>query len=170
MSLSISPHHQRRASASRISCSTGFSLQSRVTPAPVRRSFIRGVYSGADEITCRSVRRAVLSTSCPVPSGAEIHTSRIASNASGSIHVEWLLFRGRAYEIDILQTPHARRMMLGVTALAATTINYRLANTYKFGAAPGDREYFDYITFDPDSATPLLIARERSASRKCRHG
>src|SRR4029077_3555374 len=42
-------------------------------------------------------------------------------------------------------------MMLGVTALAATTINYRLANTYKFGAAPGDREYFDYITFDPDS-------------------
>jgi hypothetical protein len=25
-----------------------------------------------------------------------------------------------------------------------------LTNTYKFGAAPGDREYFDYITFDPD--------------------
>jgi DNA-binding beta-propeller fold protein YncE len=42
-------------------------------------------------------------------------------------------------------------IMLGVTALAATPINYHLANTYKFGAAPGDREYFDYITFDPDS-------------------
>ena len=42
-------------------------------------------------------------------------------------------------------------MMLGVTAFAATNINYHLANTYKFGAAPGGREYFDYITFDPDS-------------------
>jgi hypothetical protein len=42
-------------------------------------------------------------------------------------------------------------MMLGVTAFAATTISYHLANTYKFGAAPGDREYFDYMTFDPDS-------------------
>jgi DNA-binding beta-propeller fold protein YncE len=42
-------------------------------------------------------------------------------------------------------------MMLGVTAWAATTINYHLAHTYKFGAAPGGREYFDYITFDPDS-------------------
>jgi len=42
-------------------------------------------------------------------------------------------------------------MMLGVTALAATTINYHLAKTYKFGAAPGGREYFDYLTFDPDS-------------------
>jgi DNA-binding beta-propeller fold protein YncE len=42
-------------------------------------------------------------------------------------------------------------LMLGVTAFAATAVNYHLANTYKFGAAPGDREYFDYITFDPDS-------------------
>jgi len=42
-------------------------------------------------------------------------------------------------------------IMLAMTALAATPINYHLANTYKFGAAPGDREYFDYITFDPDS-------------------
>jgi len=42
-------------------------------------------------------------------------------------------------------------MTLAVTALAATPITYHLANTYKFGAAPGDREYFDYITFDPDS-------------------
>lgn len=42
-------------------------------------------------------------------------------------------------------------LMFGVTAFAATTVNYHLANTYKFGAAPGDREYFDYITFDPDS-------------------
>jgi DNA-binding beta-propeller fold protein YncE len=42
-------------------------------------------------------------------------------------------------------------LTLGVTAFAATTINYHLANTYKFGAAPDNREYFDYITFDPDS-------------------
>jgi len=35
-----------------------------------------------------------------------------------------------------------------VSAFAATTINYHLANTYKFGAAPGEREYFDYITLD----------------------
>jgi DNA-binding beta-propeller fold protein YncE len=42
-------------------------------------------------------------------------------------------------------------LLVGVTAFAATTITYHLANTYKFGAAPGDREYFDYITFDPDS-------------------
>jgi DNA-binding beta-propeller fold protein YncE len=42
-------------------------------------------------------------------------------------------------------------MLATMTALAATPITYHLANTYKFGAAPGDREYFDYITFDPDS-------------------
>ncbi|HEX4782811.1 MAG TPA: YncE family protein [Candidatus Sulfotelmatobacter sp.] len=42
-------------------------------------------------------------------------------------------------------------MMLGALALAATTIEYHLANTYKFGAAPGNREYFDYMTFDPES-------------------
>lgn len=42
-------------------------------------------------------------------------------------------------------------MMLGVAAFAATSINYHLANIYKFGAAPGGREYFDYMTFDPDS-------------------
>ena len=42
-------------------------------------------------------------------------------------------------------------LLVGVTAFAATPINYHLANTYKFGAAPGDREYFDYMTFDPDS-------------------
>lgn len=40
---------------------------------------------------------------------------------------------------------------LGATAFAATPITYHLANTYKFGAAPGDREYFDYLTFDPSS-------------------
>jgi outer membrane protein assembly factor BamB len=35
-----------------------------------------------------------------------------------------------------------------VSAFAATTINYHLANTYKFGVAPGERQYFDYITLD----------------------
>jgi DNA-binding beta-propeller fold protein YncE len=38
--------------------------------------------------------------------------------------------------------------LLAVSAFGATTINYHLANTYKFGAAPGGREYFDYITLD----------------------
>jgi hypothetical protein len=41
--------------------------------------------------------------------------------------------------------------LLAVTALAAASINYHLANTYKFAAASGGREYFDYITFDPGS-------------------
>ncbi len=41
--------------------------------------------------------------------------------------------------------------MLSVMAFAATTVEYHLANTYKFGAAPGTREYFDYMTLDPDS-------------------
>jgi DNA-binding beta-propeller fold protein YncE len=41
--------------------------------------------------------------------------------------------------------------LLAVSAFAASTINYHLANTYKFGAASGGREYFDYITFDPGS-------------------
>jgi DNA-binding beta-propeller fold protein YncE len=60
-----------------------------------------------------------------------------------------------------MKSTFASRMMiavmsLGVTALAATMISYHLANTYKFGAAPGDREYFDYITFDPDSRRLFL--------------
>lgn len=42
-------------------------------------------------------------------------------------------------------------MMIGVTVFAATTVNYHLANTYKFGGAPGGREYFDYLTFDADT-------------------
>src|SRR6201981_2017516 len=41
--------------------------------------------------------------------------------------------------------------LLVVSAFAATTVSYHLANTYKFGAASGGREYFDYITFDPGS-------------------
>lgn len=41
--------------------------------------------------------------------------------------------------------------LLAASAFAATAINYHLANTYKFAAAPGGREYFDYITLDPDS-------------------
>jgi DNA-binding beta-propeller fold protein YncE len=40
-------------------------------------------------------------------------------------------------------------VLLAVSAFAAGPVNYHLANTYKFGAAPGGREYFDYITFDP---------------------
>lgn len=41
--------------------------------------------------------------------------------------------------------------VLALSAFAATTINYHVENTYKFSAAPGGREYFDYITFDPGS-------------------
>ena len=41
--------------------------------------------------------------------------------------------------------------LLALSAFAATTINYHVENTYKFSAAPGGREYFDYITFDPGS-------------------
>jgi len=36
------------------------------------------------------------------------------------------------------------------TASAASNGSYHLANTYKFAAAPGGREYFDYITVDTD--------------------
>ena len=41
--------------------------------------------------------------------------------------------------------------VLGVSAFAATPVNYHLANTFKFGPAEGGREYFDYITLDPES-------------------
>lgn len=41
--------------------------------------------------------------------------------------------------------------MLSVMAFAAAAADYHLADTYKFGAAPGNREYFDYMTFDAAS-------------------
>jgi DNA-binding beta-propeller fold protein YncE len=41
--------------------------------------------------------------------------------------------------------------LLGVSAFAYATIEYHLANTFRFGAAPGGGEYFDYINFDPGS-------------------
>ena len=41
--------------------------------------------------------------------------------------------------------------MLSVMVCAAAAADYHLANTYKFGAAPGNREYFDYMTFDAAS-------------------
>jgi DNA-binding beta-propeller fold protein YncE len=40
---------------------------------------------------------------------------------------------------------------LVLTLFATTTIDYHLVNAFKFGQARGGREYFDYITFDPDS-------------------
>jgi hypothetical protein len=49
---------------------------------------------------------------------------------------------------EISKSHNDGRWFLAVSAFGATTINYRLANTYKFGAAPGGREYFDYITLD----------------------
>lgn len=46
--------------------------------------------------------------------------------------------------------------LLAVCGFAAVA-NYHLANTYKFGAAPGGREYFDYITLD-SSARRLYLS------------
>ena len=45
--------------------------------------------------------------------------------------------------------------LLSVVAFSST-VTYHLAQTYKFAAAPGGREYFDYITFDPDSRRLFL--------------
>lgn len=42
------------------------------------------------------------------------------------------------------------------SAFAAAPINYHLENTYKFGAASGSREYFDYIHFDATSGRLYL--------------
>jgi YVTN family beta-propeller protein len=64
-------------------------------------------------------------------------------------------------QISYLKKRGTMRMRLGTASIiaavllvasgfAATAINYHLAKTVKFGAAPGDREYFDYITFDPN--------------------
>lgn len=39
-------------------------------------------------------------------------------------------------------------LLAAFTAAGTTTVSYHLANTYKFAAAPGGREYFDYITVD----------------------
>src|SRR5437773_734180 len=48
-------------------------------------------------------------------------------------------------------------LLLGVfTASGAMKVVYHLAKTYKFGAAPGGREYFDYITVDPTSRRVYL--------------
>ena len=46
--------------------------------------------------------------------------------------------------------------LLATGAFAATAIHYHLAKTIKFGAAPGNREYFDYITFDANSRRVFL--------------
>ena len=45
----------------------------------------------------------------------------------------------------------ATLLLLGIAGSAATRADYHLAHTYTFGAAPGGREYFDYLTFDPGS-------------------
>jgi YVTN family beta-propeller protein len=55
-----------------------------------------------------------------------------------------------------MQSPISNRskMIIGAlllalfTATGATSGSYHLTNTYKFDAAPGEREYFDYITVD----------------------
>jgi hypothetical protein len=47
-------------------------------------------------------------------------------------------------------------VLVALAGVAATSNEYHLANTYKFGVAPGGREYFDYITFDPGSRRLFL--------------
>ena len=66
-------------------------------------------------------------------------------------------------------------ILVGVMAFAATTINYHLANTYKFGAAPGGREYFDYTTLDLGSrrlyvshGTEVLVVRADTGKAEAR--
>ena len=65
--------------------------------------------------------------------------------------------------------------LLAASAFAATTINYQLVNTYKFGAAPGGREYFDYITFDPGArrlylthGTEVVVVNADTGTKKAR--
>jgi DNA-binding beta-propeller fold protein YncE len=58
-----------------------------------------------------------------------------------------------------MQPKFWNRIVIAVALLPATAFAagaYHLANTYKFGAAPGDREYFDYIAFDPGSRNLFL--------------
>lgn len=40
---------------------------------------------------------------------------------------------------------------LAISVFAENATTFHLANTYKFGPPPGGREYFDYITLDPES-------------------
>src|SRR5215469_10952671 len=47
-------------------------------------------------------------------------------------------------------------VLVALAGVAATSNEYHLANTYKFGVAPGGREYFDYISFDPGSRRLFL--------------
>ena len=42
-------------------------------------------------------------------------------------------------------------VLLSLTVFGSPNLIYHLVNNYRFGAAPGGREYFDYITFDPES-------------------
>jgi DNA-binding beta-propeller fold protein YncE len=63
--------------------------------------------------------------------------------------------------------------LLAVTAFAGSTIEYHLAHTSKFGPAPGGREYFDYITLDPDSrrlylshGTEVLVVNADSGEKE----
>lgn len=42
-------------------------------------------------------------------------------------------------------------LLCGFALLGAPAQNYHLLHKYTFGAAPGGREYFDYLTFDPQS-------------------
>lgn len=47
-------------------------------------------------------------------------------------------------------------LMCALTLLAASSREYHLLHTYKYAAAPGGREYFDYLTGDPESRRVYL--------------
>ncbi len=56
----------------------------------------------------------------------------------------------------IVATLLVATLLAAPPVFAATPLNYHLANTDKFGAAPGGREYFDYMNFDPGSGRLYL--------------
>lgn len=67
--------------------------------------------------------------------------------------------------------------LLAASAFAATPIDYHLVNTFRFGVAPAGGEYFDYITFDPESrrlylshGTEILVVNADSGKEEGKIG
>jgi hypothetical protein len=67
--------------------------------------------------------------------------------------------------------------LLAASAFAATSLDYHLVNTFRFGATSGGGEYFDYITFDPNSrrlylshGTEILVVNADSGKEEGKIG
>jgi hypothetical protein len=69
----------------------------------------------------------------------------------GNIRVIDLVTEEESMNLTFSRRALIAGVLLAISAFAATTVTYHLANTYEFGTAPGGREYFDYITLDPES-------------------